>query len=174
MWKSEWVQVLVIHCLLTKHISADPCPVLVLFWLPAWILALSPLRWSEALLPGGKEKGQPSLCGCGSDLHLRWGVIEKRGVNSGGASRVRFCSLLGIQAVTVVLFLVEIFSRAPPMLEVDLTHTGPFNAVSLVTGAGYEPPRSAQGINSFSASYMPSYNSLPALGIMGKTLEREH
>lgn len=75
--------------------------------------------------------------------------------------------------MTEVLSLVEIFSGAPPMLEDDLTHTGPLSAVSLVTSAAYEPPKSARGIRFLSASYMPSCDSLPALGIMGKMLERE-
>lgn len=68
-WKSKWVQVWVIRCLLIEHISVIPCPLLAHFWLPAWILAPSPPKWSEAFPPGGKEKGQSSLCGCGSDLH---------------------------------------------------------------------------------------------------------
>lgn len=75
--------------------------------------------------------------------------------------------------VTVVLSHLEIFSRPPPMLEVVLTHTGPLNAVSLVSSAGYEPPRSAQGIHFPSASHTASCDYLPALGIMGKIPERE-
>lgn len=43
--------------------------------------------------------------------------------------------------MTVVLSLVEIFSGAPPMLGVDLTHTGPLHAVSLVTSAPQICPR---------------------------------
>lgn len=41
--------------------------------------------------------------------------------------------------MTVVLSGIEIFSMASPMLEVDLTHRGPLNAVSLVTSAAYNP-----------------------------------
>lgn len=82
--------------------------------------------------------------------------------------------MLGIQAMTIVLSLVEVFSGAPSTLKIDVTHTGLVNAVSLVTCAGYEPPRSAWGIHFLSASYMPSCASLPALVMMVKMMERQH
>lgn len=59
----------------------------------------------------------------------------------------RFAPCWGFKAVAVIVSLAEIFSRAPPMLGFDLTHTGPLQAVSLVTSAGYDPPGSARGIN---------------------------
>jgi len=99
---------------------------------------------------GARRRSSP-LFVAAAVICFHGGVRLKRRVLSGddgGAGRVWVCSLLGSQGVTVVLPCVEIFSGPLPMLKVDFTHTGPHDAVSLVTSAGPEPPRSAQGISS--------------------------
>lgn len=122
------------------------------FWHPASALAPIPPKWPEAFLPGAGRRGSP-LSVAVAVICIQGGVRLKR-EGAGGAGRAWLCSLVGIQALNVVLSREEIFSGARPMLEVDLTHTGPVSAVSLVTSPECEPPRSAQGINFLSASHM--------------------
>lgn len=76
MRKSEWVQVSVICCLLTEHISVVPCPILAHFRLPTQILALFHHKSPEVFPSGGKERVHPSPSGYGRDLCPQWGEKE--------------------------------------------------------------------------------------------------